>query len=1173
MNFNLLSKKVYGFIQGLNISCFLRSKTILVMKLIAILLTVACLQVSAEGFSQQITLSKNNVSLKSVLQYIRKQSGYQLLYNTDLIQKAKPVSINVHNSGIEEALKQSLKGQAFTYEIADKVILIKPVTADNASNLRWQALKQIRGKVVTADGHPLPGVVITEKGTTNKTATNGEGEFELRNAADDAVLVFSYIGYNTQEIATKGGTGPLNITMIQSDNKLQEVNVVVSTGYQNLPKERATGSFSFVDQKKLGITNLAGTNFAKGLEGLVPGLLVAPDGRMQIRGVSSLKAVTREVLIVVDGFPIESGNFTVNPNDIESISVLKDAAASSIWGVRASNGVVVITTKSGKATDGKAIFDFSSSLSFDESPDFYFQRPVSSADYIDFEVETIKKGWINFANADQTPYSKVGELFYKKYKGLLNDAQVEEGLNSLRQLNSLDQQDLFYRRALQRQLNLSVRGGTDKYKFSISTLYTNQLTALVGNKNDNLILNVKNSLQVLPKVSVSLGVNSTFVKGNANNTGYDFANGRPYNMILDSDGNYVSHGSRVSDHLKQGYYDKGYLNWDSNPLQNVQNTTNSTNTFAARINLGADYQVTNGIKISSQYQTELRYINTDNLQNLNTYYVRNLANMWRVYDASKGAYVSKFPIGPVFDKDKSRQNSWTFRNTVNIDKQIGSDHAITAIAGVELRKIDRKSNSERYYNYNPQALTVDNFDAVGLSNYTLSSIGSYETYTWNPNFAESDNRFFSVFANAAYTFKNKYTVSGSIRTDQSNLFGTDPKYRYQPLWSTGLSWNATKEDFMTSVAFLNKLILRGTYGINGNIGNSSPYPIASTGKNFNTQENMLTFTNPENQALRPEKTSSTNLGLDFGVFNHRLSGSIDFYRKKSYDLLGNSILDATTGFGSAEKNTAVMTNHGFEFNLNARLSEGSVKMDVDINFGYNKNKVTEVLAPNKTASVYVAGTSPIEGLPLSYLYSYKWAGLSATGEPQIYDANGNIQSWSAARLTNVDALKYVGTMDPPFYGGMMFNVSYRGFTLTPQFTYKMGHKMRLSTSRMDMSPRMTSDIANRWRNPGDEKTTNIPRTFSTASVDQKWTDYYRKADVWDDDASFIRLRSLTLSYQLPNKFLFNVFTGASLTAQANNLWLWTANKQGTDPDYTSLSTGDINYPPVKNYVLSLNLNF
>lgn len=1176
MNFNLQSKGVYDRITGLNLSGFLKSKPIFIMKLVAVLLTVLCLQVSAEGFSQKITISRSNASLKSVLQEIRKQSGYELLYSSDLLQKAAPVSIQIRNSKLEDALNQTLKGQNFGYEIIEKTILIKPLnqpvknTASSAAVIR---LKTVSGRVVTEDQQPLPGVIITEKGSSNKTATDSEGQFELKNAADDAIIIASYIGYETEEISTKGLNKALTISLKPSNTKLQEVAITVSTGYQNLPKERATGSFSFVDKKKLAITNLASTNFAKGLEGMVPGLLVGPNGEMQVRGVSSIKTGTRQVLIVVDGFPVESGNMTINPNDIENITVLKDAAAASIWGVRASNGVIVITTKSGIASDGKAIFDFSTSLSIDQAPDFSTQRIASTADYVDFEVETIKKGWFNPATADNTGYSKVAELFYKKSKGLMNDAQVQEGIDNLKKLNSLDQQDLIYRKAVQRQINLSVRGGTEKHKFAISSFYTNQLAANVGSKNDQFILNVKNSLQVLPKLTLSLGLNTTYANKTGNRTGYDFATARPYLTFLDENGGYVSHGSKIADHLKQGYYDKGYKNWDTNPLQNIENTNTKANTFASRINVGADYKVIKGVNITSQFQTELLSNHTDNLQNLNTYYVRNLANTWRVLDPVKNTYVNKFPVGPVYDKLKERQNSWTFRNMVNVDHQIGTDHSITGIAGMELRKIDRKSNTERYYNYNPQALTVDYFDAAAIAATTMNSTGGYESYTWNPLFAENDNRFFSLFANAAYTYKNKYTISGSIRTDQSNLFGTDPQYRYRPLWSTGLSWNATNEAFLQSATFLNKLILRATYGINGNIGNSSPYPIAGTGKNFNTQENMLTFNNPENQALRPEKTASTNFGIDFGVLNNRITGSLDLYRKKSYDLLGNSILDPTTGFEKAEMNTATMTNRGIELNLNARILQGELRVNADFTFGYNKNRVTNVLAPSNTASTYAAGLSPVKGLPLSYLYSYQWAGLSDKGEPQIYDANGNVRSWSATRITDVNALKYVGTMDPPVYGGLMVNIAYKNFILTPQFTYKFGHVMRINTTRTDLNAGLTNDISQRWQNPGDELHTNIPRIYNSSTIDARWNDYYKKADLWDDDASFIRLRSLSLSYQLPQKFLHKVFTAASITGQANNLWLWTANKQNLDPDYTNLSTGSIGYPAVKNYVISLNLNF
>lgn len=1173
MKLNIFFRNLLPYWRENTLFGYRKDRRFIPMKFTVSLMTIACLQLSAASYSQNnVTWSKKNASLSTVLTEIQKQSGFQILYRTDILKNTTPVDVDLKQRPISEALDEVLKGQNLSYTIKKNTILIHQNTTKESTN-GHRVQRSLSGRVVDEEGNAIVGVLITIKGTVLHTITDANGEFHFSRTPDSGTIVTNYLGYVEEEIAFTEKSNALTIKLTPSQTELEEVNVVVSTGYQTLPKERATGSFSFVDEKKLNITNLGATDFAKGLEGLVPGLLVGQNGSLEIRGASSMRAATRDVLIVVDGFPVESGNFTINPNDIENISVLKDAAAASIWGVRASNGVIVITTKSGSNTDGKAIFDITSNLTIDEAPDFSFQRPASTADYIDFEVETIKKGWVNFDNMGNASYSKVAELLYNQHLGNLTEQEVEDGINKLKSYNNLDQQDQFYRKAVQKQINLSVRGGTKAYNYYLSSFYTNQQTSLVGNKTDNFNVNFKNDLQLMPKLNVSLGVNSTYQNIKNPNEGFSFIDNRPYLMLLDENGGYVSHGGRIGNHVLQDYYDNGYLNWEYNPLQNMRNTTQESKVFASRINVGADYTITEGIRFSSQYQTELRYINGDKLQNLETYYVRDLANLWRVFDATNNTYEQKFPIGPILDKDKSRQNSWTFRNALSIDRQFGQDHMVSAIAGVELRSIFLTSNNERYYNYNSQALTTDHYDALALSTSTLDALGGYSSYTWDPNFIEQKNRFFSAFGNAAYTYKGKYTLSGSIRTDQSNLFGTDPRYRYRPLWSSGLSWNISKEDFFQSANFVNQLIVRATYGINGNIGNSSPYPIASTGKSFQTQENMLTFTNPENQFLRPEKTATTNFGLDYRLFGNRLSGSLDYYNRKSYDLLGRKLLDATTGFLSADVNTAKMTNHGIELNVNANILSGPVGLDIDLNLGYNKNKVTEVIAPNSTATIYVAGNEPIEGLPLSYLYSYKWAGLSDKGEPQIYDAEGEIHSWSAPRLTDVDALAYAGTMVPPYHGGLMFHVHYKGFTLTPQFTFKAGHKMRLSTSRMDMYPRITSDIANRWQQPGDEAVTNVPRTYDSANVSAIWTDYYQKSDIWTDDASFLRLRSVTLNYRLPNNFINKVFSDANLTFQANNFLLWSANQQGLDPDYVTLSTGAIGFPPLKNYVFSLNLKF
>jgi len=1132
------------------------------------LLFILFLFASSELSAQKIELNFKDTPLMTVLKEITRQTGYDFVYSNALKAVDKKIDFvyTSNNAPITNLFNKLFAGRNISYKINNKQVILAP----NEIILREKQDKIIvKGIVVDDENLPLAGVFVQNLTSKKGAISDNKGEYSIEAKASDE-LVFTSMGMLAQHIRISSKADGYNIQMFTDNIALKDV---VITGYQTISKERATGSFSYVDNKKLGITNLASTDFAKGLTGLISGVLVDKDGDLQIRGVSSIKSDTKP-LIVVDGFPIESGNYTINPNDIENITVLKDAAAASIWGVRASNGVVVIKTKSGGSVNGKTIFDFTANFSVDEKPDFSYYQLPSTSDYIDFEVETINKGWFNPQNANTTGYSQVGELFYKKYKGLITDAGLAEGLANLKKLNNLSQQNLFYRNALKNQYNLSIQGGSNENKYYASMIYTKQLSTAIGNEDKSMIFNVKNIMELSPKLKLSLGVNSTF-KNAKTASSYSYVSGRPYNMFVDDDGNYLSqYNTIVPEHLKSGYYDKGYLSWNSNPKQELDNSNNTSKTFEVRFNAGLDYEITKGVVFSSKFLYEIGYTNTDNLRNLNTYYVRYLSNVWRVYDNTKGAYVNKFPVGPILDKTKNQFNGWTSRNTISIDRKLSDDHSINAVIGTEVRKVANKGNSERYYNYDENALTVDNYDVLSLSNYSINYKGESESYNWSPNFYETDKRFFSLFANAAYTYKELYTLSGSARIDQSNLFGTDPKYRYQPIWSIGANWRISGEEFMRSLSFVDRLILRATYGINGNIGNSSPYPIAGTGKNFNTQENMLTFSNPENQQLRPERTAVINMGVDFAFMNNRISGSIDYYRKRSFDLLSNGVLDATTGFTSAEKNVAEMTNNGVDININANIiNRDGFLFDVVFNFGYNKNEVTKVYMPTNNAATYISGNNPIVNKPLSYMYSYKWAGLSAAGEPQVYNAKNEIVSWKSAEMTDVNALHYVGTLTPPFYGGMMLNLQYHGFSLTPQFTWKMGHVLHLPTTGIDLYGTMTNQIAQRWQKAGDEKTTNIPVTYSSSSVSSNWTRYYRCADIWEGSASFIRLSSLTLSYDLPKKYLHNIFSGIRVSAQGNNLWLWTANNNDIDPEYYDLRNGYYSFPPVKNFVLSVNLKF
>jgi len=1149
----------------LRIRCGLKNhispQFLLKMKLTMILLIAVFLQVQADGYSQQINISQQNAKLEDVFIQIMEQTDYHFLYLSQTLKGSKPVNIELKDATLTEALNQCFTGQPLTYVLDNNTIIVKMIQPPPPP---------ITGKVANSKGETLPGVSIAVKGTGKGTVTDANGNYSIEVTGTEKVLVFSYIGMKTQEILVDGRT----IINIVLQENIAQLNEVVVTGFQTISKERATGSFGLVKQDKLNLTQLSSTNFTAGLEGLAAGVLVDKSGNIQIRGVSSIYS-SKAALVVVDGFPIEGDLNTVNPKDIETITVLKDASAASIWGVRASNGVIVITTKTNKSDAEKVQFDFSSNITIGDEPNFgYFNRPTAS-EFINFEKETIAKGngWFNPAQANRNGYSRVQELYLKKSTGELSDAQVIEGLDKLSKNNYLDQQDLFYRKSFKKQLNLLLTGGTRKNQYYASIGYTNNLATSIGNNDKTIIVNIKNTLKLLERLNLNMGVNTTLFDSDNNGLDvYSFTSGNPYDMTLDENGNPLPQYNYIAQRIKQGYYDKGYLNWDMNNLQELNNSDKNLQKRSSRLSVGLDYKIIDGLDISSKFLYEMGNGKDRNYQNMNMYYVRNMINSWTVFDPTKKVYVYKFPKGPILDLTKSSFDSWTFRNTLSYNKTLSEIHNINVVTGTEVRKILNLSNRERYYNYNDRALSVNNFDAFAMSQYNENYRGDYNSYSWNPNFSEKQDRFFSFFGNASYTYQGKYTLSGSARVDQANLFGTDPKYRYDPTWSTGFSWRASEERFIKDIKVIDHLLFRATYGINGNIGNSSPYPTASYGTNFNTQENSLSFSNPENQQLRKERTAVTNVGVDFSLFKSRLSGSIDVYNKLSTDLLGRVNLDPTTGFSSTLMNTAELSNKGVDINLNGHILEGDFVWDLTLNFGYNTSIVEKVQNPSNVATSYINGSTPIQGKPLDYLFSYRWAGLSDKGEPQVYDAKGNVVNWTT-QMNDVNALKYVGSLTPRFYGGVITTLAFKNFSVTPIISYKLGHKMRLPRPEMALSG-LNTDIDNRWKKPGDEAITDIPAVYSSSYMNSTWRNYYLYNDTWDEDASFVRLKSLTCSYDFTSLIKRNIFTKAHLVFQLNNLWLWTANDKGIDPEYYDMMSGKYTVmPAVKTYTIGLNLNF
>lgn len=1134
------------------------------MKLATIILMISLMQVSAASFGQKVTFHQRNTTLEKVIREIRKQTGYDVLFPTTRISISSRVNADFQNASLKEVMNNVLEGKGLTYTIEANMIVVMPQDKAPESAAGSIELIDIRGRVLNETGNPLVGATVKVKGTSRTVQTNFDGYYVLRNVATTDVLSISYLGYKVAEIAVSKEMADVRMEIIAG--KLEEVAILVNTGYQRLPKERSAGSFSMIGKDVLEKRN--NYNITDYLQGQVSGLLSSATGDLTIRGQSTFSA-SKQPLIVVDGFPIERDIESINPNDIENITVLKDASAASIWGVRAANGVIVIQTKRNTVAKKPLDISFSSSVSISGKPDLSklpFANSISFLDYEKFKVDNK----LTFFTGKPRPALTTGLDAY-----LNNPTNAAGIVEPLKNINSYDEfSDLFLRPAVRQQYALSIAGKGEKTYQRASFNYDDAQTSSKNTGRNRLMIDLYQRSDLSSKITLDLGVNFTAV--NAKNNGMsisELTNLAPYQKILDANGNYVPQPKTFYQADKDALVAAGYpYNWNYNLMQEFNNKDNTINSKYLTAMAGLNYLITKNLSFNSGYQFE--YVNDNNtqLQNEETYNVRNLINFSTTNPG--GVVKTGIPKGSIINQTEGRRETHTFRNQFRYNGDLGNmDHELTAIAGLEVRQVGYKSTTIQKYGYDPQTLQYTNV------NYT----SPYTTITGGSNyipdaslFVDNKDRYVSVYSNAGYTYLGKYSVNASARLDKTNLFGSSDKYKNVWLWSSGISWQAHKESFLRDGPF-SSLILRASYGINGNVDRStSPFLTANVAIDPKTNQPYGYVLNPVNPLLRWEKTTVTNLGLDFTILKGRLSGTIEYYNRKSTDLLGNSTVNGTYGFSNAYINYASMRNSGLDVHLSAQILKGPFTINAMLNYSYNKNKVLDVDFPQKTAGAYIGG-APQEGLPLNYLYSYRWAGLSPTGAPRVMNEKGEATDYTK-EMTNPLALVYNGTAVSPHYGGLFTAFGYKQFTLTAGLVYKAGHKFRVPVIQynqlFETSFALSKDWDNRWKQAGDENKTNIPAMPKTQTGLNVYDSYSKYADINIADASTIRFQELLLNYTLPGRGAVGQHLPViNLGLQVRNLGVYTFNKGNLDPEYLTIDKNNIQLTPPTEYTFTLRVNF
>lgn len=1185
----------------------LSAKIMLVMKLTIVLMTIAFMGVYANGRSQSVTMSGNNIPLEKTFSTIRTQTGYLVFCDRELLSEAAPVSVAAANMPLNQFLELIFKNQSLQYLIREQTIFVsKKVKLPGVPEVI--STVPVEGTVHEAGGYPLEGATVKVKNGPVSVITNSKGYFDL-NANVGDVLVITFVGFEPMEIKITNST-TLDIALKRQVVNVDEVTVV-STGYQTISKERATGSYTTMTADEISKT--PSVDILQRLEGKMPGVNIdVKTGTIQIRSTNTY-STTSEPLVVIDGFPMISigdnqrltsiGNSQmsnssvlskINPEDIDQITVLKDAVATSVWGAKGANGVIVITTKHGKR--GVPTLNFSSTVGVASAPSFSKMHWMSTAEYVDLEKDLVNKGFIT--DAKQSSYynplyatnpSEVQEWMFKVQRGEATQAEADAAIDEISHRSNEGQiKKYLLRKAISQQYNLSISGGNDVNSYYISANHNrdNPIYKSNGASNTNLTANLSNKLWN-NRVTITTGFSYQIANTTTNQSAVDALGAtttslRPYDMLVNSDGSLIQRSIKFRPEFEDSLTNLGYLPFTYNAIQELNYSNNKSTSNVARFNSGINVRIAPWLTadVSGQYQRYNNYLSTIN--EIDSYAGRINMNTYTTISSTTGRPVYSIPYGGTYYIQQSMNNEYALRGQLNFNKTIHTNHHISGLAGTEIRQTYNKGDASTRYGYDQDA---NSFGAINPSTYYMTMYGYTQQIGNNLSaITEQRNRYLSYFGNVAYSYKAKYDLSGSARFDDYTLLGIDRSKRAKPFWSVGGKWNIQQENFMQSYSWLSNLGVRLTYGTGGSV------PLAGYNKavinlgsaDNNTQLPVGTISNPANQQLQWETTRTLNGGLDIGVFNNRLTASIDVYHKWSNGIVVYQPYNSTYGWSYVYFNSGKLQSHGIDLGLTATwLENKDMTFSSIFNFAYSTNKVTDSRYSNIAVTSLLGGSQIVDGYPIGGMFVYRSAGLDETGQTQIYDRNNKIiKSTEGIPSTFGKAdLKYVGVKAAPYFGGFMNNFRYKNFDLQVQITYYMGGKF--AKPSVNGYPQYSSfygvlgrqeDFAKRWRQAGDEANTIVP---GLDNLNYNSFLRYQYSDKLIRSGDNIRLQQITLGYHFPQSMLpKRVIKSLAISGNVRNLgMIWAANKEKYDPQYLNNSSSFYSAPPVTSYLFNINASF
>lgn len=1160
---------------------------------------VFCLGLSLTLSAQNISVNFKNTPIKVVLKEITRQSGYNFVYSDALKELDKTVTIRFSqkDGDINEVLKRVFVGTGITWNIKGKQIALQNNVVK--TGFKDSPKMKITGVIRDEKGEPLAGVVVLNKANRKITGSATDGSYMIDGEESD-ILLFSLIGMMNQEV-TVGKASLMNVTM---KDDLVVLEDVVVTGYQDMPKERVTGAISSISSAKIEERYTA--NIMNNLEGRVAGLSTY-GGKTTIRGTSSLYAATNP-LLVVDGMPIEGRIEDLNPYDIESVNVLKDAASTAIYGARASNGIIVITTKNARKK-GKIDIDFSSNITFydkknmDYAANFYMnaeQQVKVESDFWEYyffnnggEISDPKGSTATNIENGTGGISPIQYGYYQLAKGQINREQLTTILNGLKKNNfAKEYGEAIYKRQAIQQYNLALRSSSEKFQSNMIFNYKSDNGGIINSGNSLLNINYKGSYDIAPWLTATFNINGIY--GKTKEAGYDYNADHTnpwafaaYENFYGDDGkpnlfySWFNGNQYWSAKGAEGMYDLGI-----NTVDEFYNNVQTSDRQHMRYHGNLLFKIVKGLTANVQYIYENQHTTTNWLANGDSHVSRSIRNAYTVLEDGKITYLTP-RSGGMLRTTNTDGKYWTARGQVDYSNTFGK-HSIAALAGLEFRQTKSNGTKALIMGYDEQLQnssthTID-FGALSLmrnSPYFMAGSRGYPArqFVFDPYLregmgivVEQFHRFASGYANLTYTYDEKYNLFGSFRKDYADVYGLNSQFRGKPLWSVGAGWNIHNESFVKDIKWINFLKLRASYGVTGNIyqGATSYMTATSTGMNSFTNLPFGEVESPANPNLKWEQSRTTNIGIDYSLLENRLRGSLDLYNKVGKDLFSNKTLDPSTGFTSMFVNMASMVNKGVEVAITydwfRENKPGTFNWTTGMTFSYNKNEVTDVENPSSVAYQLVDNPFKI-GYPTSALWSYRFAGISdQIGEKgqTLWQIEDGGKSHSASNK-NIKILEYSGQREPKVVMGIDNRFEWNGLSLSVLMTYYGGHKIRalIETETFDVPyTALPSYFLKAWTPENPTSTPGIGRYASTSLGSEQ-----SYSDISVRDGAFLKVRNIVLGYELPERWLRGIgINRISINFQIDNpKYLWVKNKVGVDPE-----TLGIRNP--SSYILGVNIN-